>query len=129
MSTADVTIKSDFKGLILTRGSVNVDAGAGIVTLTASSDDVNAAMGAKTSEKDREDFKNSATDEYDLFAVIEGDENMQPESGIMPYEFLFYKYVPAYSESETKDGSYWDVGTLVSFDKWNKENGIGESED
>ena len=129
LSTADVTIKSDFKGLILTRGSVNVDAGAGIVTLTASSDDVNAAMGAKTSEKDREDFKNSATDEYDLFAVIDGDENMQPESGIMPYEFLFYKYVPAYSESETKDGSYWDVGTLVSFDKWNKENGIGESED
>ena len=106
----------------MAQGDVIVNATTGIVTLTASSEDVNAAMGAKSSEN-RSDFKN-ASDEYDLFEVNEEDKPL--DSGIMPYEFLYYNYIPAHSEDDSNSGSYWDVGTLVYYDGWYKESGIGE---
>ena len=122
LSTSNVTVQTDFRGLIMAQGDVIVNATTGIVTLTASSEDVNAAMGAKSSEN-RSDFKN-ASDEYDLFEVNEDDKPL--DSGIMPYEFLYYNYIPAHSEDDSNSGSYWDVGTLVYYDGWYKESGIGE---
>ncbi|MBR3438822.1 MAG: hypothetical protein IKH13_04900, partial [Clostridia bacterium] len=108
IALGNVTIKSDFTGLIICKGSVNVDVATGsTVTLTADSDAVTAAMGAVTQNYSREQLGFEPLEDIDT-------------DGVMPFEFLYYKYVPATSTDISDVGSYWDVGTLVHFDKWKK---------
>lgn len=107
----DVVIKSDFTGLIMCKGEVYVESPADMskkVTLTADSEAVNEAMGAATLGQ----YNRS----YFGFDPIEGNDT----NFIMPYEFLYYKYTPNQSEFDIDEGSYWDVGTLVYFDRWKK---------
>ncbi|MBQ4245499.1 MAG: hypothetical protein II702_11355, partial [Clostridia bacterium] len=107
----DVIISSDFTGLIMCKGEVYVESASDPdhpVTLTADSDAVNEAMGAATI--------GGYTRTFFGFDPIEGNDT----NFIMPYEFLFYKYTPNQSEFDIDEGSYWDVGTLVYFDRWKK---------
>lgn len=107
IALGDVSIQSDFTGLIICKGSVDVEVASGsTVTLTADSDAVTAAMGT-VSTYSREQLGFEPLEDIDT-------------DGVMPFEFLYYKYVPATSTDISDVGSYWDVGTLVHFDKWKK---------
>ena len=107
----DVIIKSDFTGLIMCKGEVYIDTNSTDsdhpVTLTADSEAVNAAMGAESWGITRTQLG---------FDPIEGNDTTY----VMPYEFLYYKYTPNQAEFDIDEGSYWDVGTLVYFDRWKK---------
>jgi hypothetical protein len=110
ISSGNVSITSDFSGLIICKGQVTINPGSGKVTLTADSEAVNEAMGAGTNIAD------GYTRSFFNFDPIEGNDT----TSIMPYEFLYYKYTPNQSEFDIDEGSYWDVGTLVYFDRWKK---------
>ena len=110
ISTADVTIQSDFTGLVMTSGNVTVapatkaDGTVSVVTLTSDSDAVTTAATA---------LSDVSRDELGL-------EELEGFTGGMPYEFVYGEFTPPGGHEETEEDTYWDLSTLVYFDHYKK---------
>ena len=107
ISTADVTVKADFNGLIMCKGKVVVQGNA---VLKPDTDSVDKAL--------RESTKQGGG----KISIIVKDSNNIDQTVLIenPRDYLYYTATESSEEFEAKEPVYWDVGSLVHFDKWKK---------
>ncbi len=107
ISTADVTITSDFNGLIMCKGKVIVQGNA---VLKPDTESVDKALREST------ELGGGITS-----IVIKDSNNIDQTVKIEnPRDYLYYTATESSEEFQAKEPVYWDVGSLVHFDKWKK---------
>ncbi|MBR4766564.1 MAG: hypothetical protein IK085_07365 [Clostridia bacterium] len=117
ISTANVTITKDFKGLIMCSKNVIVQANA----VLSADDNLDPEDKIDVSEAMFSEIDNGVTITVSVkneeTGLVESKE-ISPET---PAEFLYFYGTPSVDDGEDDEGSEWDVNSLVYFDKWKKD--------